>query len=58
MRMPALKEDQNSRGARAKPGKARYQTPVLHTFGSVAQLTAGRAGSGADRSSKRRKRRQ
>jgi len=55
MRVSALKEDNSCREARAKLGKAHNKAPTLHTFGSVAQLTAGGNGSKADNKSRRKK---
>ena len=43
--------DRHVTGANAKCKKALYQAPVLRVYGAVNRLTAGRAGSGNDRSS-------
>lgn len=38
-----------------KSARARYAVPTLRTYGSILHLTAGRAGSGVDSKSKRRR---
>lgn len=53
--MLALKQNNKIAGVCAKPKKASYLAPILRTYGSIGELTAGGPGSKADNKSQRKK---